>query len=216
MSFMQPKHDPARPSGEDRPEQRGPHAALGTRWRPDGAGFAGLALLTLGAVVLAGWMLKVITLVQVMPVFAPMQANTAVCFLLCGIGLLRVKRDRSVTAVCGGLVGIIALATLAEYALGRNFGIDTLLVEPWTSTRTSHPGRMSPLTALCFTVASGTLLLGPAGRRGMVASVGGMVLCVVAVIVLFGYVARIEAALGWGQFTRVAAHTAAGFLVMGT
>jgi PAS domain S-box-containing protein len=146
-----------------------------------------------------------------------MQVNTALCFVIVGLGLLSLARRRlGLMMVWAALVEFIALATLAEYATGSDFGIDRLLVEPWTTTLTTHPGRMSPVTALCFTVVAAALLLGRKLKwRAVAAATCGVVLCVIAGMILFGYAVGIEAALGWGQFTRVAAHTAGGFLWLG-
>jgi hypothetical protein len=41
----------------------------------------------LGGLVLIGWYTHSVPLIQVLPVFVPMQFNTALGFLLCGIGL---------------------------------------------------------------------------------------------------------------------------------
>jgi len=46
-----------------------------------------LIVIALGAVVIGGWYLNNTTLIQINPNFAPMQFNTALCFLLSGIGL---------------------------------------------------------------------------------------------------------------------------------
>ena len=47
---------------------------------------AGLSIL-LGVTVLTGWYIHSVALVQVLPGFVPMQYNTALGFLLMGVGL---------------------------------------------------------------------------------------------------------------------------------
>ena len=73
---------------------------------------AGGISATLGLVVLVGWYTHNVTLVQVMPIFVPMQYNTALGFLLCGVGLLSVGYRRPRLAIaCGGLAGAVGLLT---------------------------------------------------------------------------------------------------------
>ena len=114
----------------------------------------------LGLVVLVGWYTHKEALVQVHPAFVPMQYNTALGFLLCGLGLLCLRFGRlPFTAICGGMVAAIGLLTLVEYIFGADLGIDQLLMEHYITTETSHPGRMAPNTALCFLLTGLALLL---------------------------------------------------------
>ena len=57
--------------------------------------------ILLGGLVLTGWYAHNISLIQVSSNFVPMQYNTALGFLLCGISLLLLvfKRDRWATAI---------------------------------------------------------------------------------------------------------------------
>lgn len=52
----------------------------------------GAVVALLGVVVLAGWYLHIPTLIQVLPHFVPMQYNTALGFLLAGLGLILIRR----------------------------------------------------------------------------------------------------------------------------
>ena len=55
---------------------------------------AGGISATLGLLVLVGWYTHTVVLVQVLPAFVPMQYNTALGFLLCGVGLLSLVFSR--------------------------------------------------------------------------------------------------------------------------
>jgi hypothetical protein len=60
--------------------------------------------------------------------------------------------------VCGAVVAAIGLLTLYEYLFGLGLGLDQLFLQPFTTVRTSHPGRMAPHMALsCF--LTGTVLV---------------------------------------------------------
>ena len=53
-----------------------------------------LLVAILGATVLLGWYLHNVTLIQVTPIFVPMQYNTALAFLLLGCSCSRVLDAR--------------------------------------------------------------------------------------------------------------------------
>jgi len=176
--------------------------------------------LVLGFVVLLGWYTHTVTLIQILPTFVPMQYNTALGFLLSGLGILALVYERpQLVLVGGGLVVTIGTLTLIEYIFGVDLSIDQLLMEHYIETKTSHLGRMAPNTALCFTLTGITILM----FRGMVhfkqctliTGVLGSLILGLGIIAFFGYFANLESAYGWGNLTRMAIHTAFGFMVLG-
>ena len=97
---------------------------------------AGLSVL-LGATVLFGWYTRNIALIQIHPTFVPMQYNTAIGFLLCGIGILSMSFNyKRLMMICGGTICTIGILTLAEYVFGANLGIDQLLMEHYITVET--------------------------------------------------------------------------------
>ncbi|MDP6954033.1 MAG: ATP-binding protein, partial [Alphaproteobacteria bacterium] len=174
----------------------------------------------LGATVLVGWYAENLTLIQVSPMFVPMQYNTALCFLLCGAGLLFAVSDiPRASLVCGLIVAAIGLLTLGEYVFGTDLGIDQLLMEHYITVKTSHPGRMAPNTALCFSLTGFALsrFYSTTGRRKSPMANGllGSAIVGLGLVALAGYAVRIETAYGWGELTRMAVHTAVGFVGLG-
>src|SRR5947207_12344414 len=97
-----------------------------------GAISGGLAV-AVGLVVLGGWAFHSTLLVQIAPDLAPMQRNTAMCFVLIGLALLGLVADRpgrSVflsTTFFSAISAIFAGGSLLEYLVGADFGIDQLL-----------------------------------------------------------------------------------------
>jgi hypothetical protein len=80
-----------------------------------------------------------------------MQYNAALSFLLCGLGLLALAWGRvRLEMLCGIVVAALGLLTLYEYLFGLNLGLDQFFMQPFTTIRTSHPGRMAPQMALSF------------------------------------------------------------------
>src|SRR6202453_1008764 len=113
---------------------------------------AGTALFIIcnGVSVCIGWWVRIPILVQ-LPPDAPTHFNTALIFILLGVGELGVVlRRRGVVMAMAVVVTCIASAELAEYALGLNLGIDTLFAVPFVGLDAPYPGRMSSNTIACF------------------------------------------------------------------
>jgi signal transduction histidine kinase/CheY-like chemotaxis protein len=182
---------------------------------------AGSLTLLLGLVVIVGWYTGNTTLIQVMPQFVPMQYNTALGFVACGAGLvmLAIGRVRA-AAILGGLAAGIGALTLFQYVTGVSLGIDELLMEHDITVKTSHPGRMAPNTATCFTLFGLALLVRPRRWPPALRSVLTVVLASLGfglgVVAFSGYFASLETAYGWGNLTRMAVHTSAGFVTVTT
>jgi diguanylate cyclase (GGDEF)-like protein/PAS domain S-box-containing protein len=181
----------------------------------------GIALALLGLLVITGWHTGAVAMIQVHPAFVPMQYNTALGFLLSGLGLIAIQTARPrAGGLFGLLVALIGLGTLAEYLGGYDLHIDELFMEHYVTVKTSHPGRMAPNTALCFSLGGLALVLlarPGAPHPGRIAgSVLGPVVAALGLMAFIGYVAGLETAYGWGHLTHMAVHTALGFIVLGT
>jgi CHASE3 domain sensor protein len=154
-----------------------------------------------------------------LPNTAPMQYNTALCFVLLGAGLFLLTTARpKIAPWLGGVVFFFTLLTLSQYAAGWDFGIDQIFFKPYFQTATTFPGRMSPLAAVWFIfVGAGIILVGAKKTWPHRLTAAGMLACMVGVIVLvalFGFVLGIEAATGWGAYSKMAVNTAATFFIL--
>ncbi len=179
----------------------------------------GIAAAAVGAAVIVGWYTHSAALVQLRPSFAPMKYNTALCFVLLGIGLAAASglRDR-IGGVLGAITAAIGLLTLAEYKPGLPVSLDQLLFKAYIDTNTSNPGRMSPVTALCFALTGVALVLvclRKPKRYSTAAALLTSVTVALSALTMFGYATNLSGATGWYLFTRVALHTAAGFSAVG-
>jgi signal transduction histidine kinase len=177
----------------------------------------GLATFLLGLTVLIGWHTENVTLIQVLPIFVPMQYNTALGFILSGTGLLAlVNGNRTWLAVCAGIVAAIGLSTLYQYIFDLDLGIDQLLMRHYIVVETSHPGRMAPNTAVCFSlVGIALLLLRLKTQSWLLAPVFSSMITGLGFIAFTGYFVGLESAYGWGSLTRMAVHTSLGFIILG-
>ncbi len=179
----------------------------------------GFAVL-LGLSVLIGWYSHNITLIQVRPNFVPMQYNTALGFLFSGMGIVAIAVSRlRLAQACGAVVAVIGLLTLIEYIFGLDLKIDQLFMQHYVTVKTSNPGRMAPNTALTFSFSGVFMLLQakvfPGVPRSVVSGIFGSVIIALGMVPLFGYLTGVETAYGWGYLTRVAVHTAVGFIMLG-
>jgi PAS domain S-box-containing protein len=188
------------------------------------AQIAGIASAVIGGAALVGWLAGIPLLTNLNPAWVAMKANTAIAILVAGIGLFLAVpngEDRPVrlaaVRICAGIVAVIGFATLAEYVVGRDFGIDQLLVvEPAGAVGTAIPGRMAQLTAANFALF-GLALLALTTRRGtFVPMVLGLLILAYSVVVLTEYFWGTEELYKISRLTVVAFPTAIAFVVLST
>src|SRR5579863_4019198 len=126
-------------------------------WPSRTAALAGALAILLGLTVLIGWAIHALILIQVAPNLAPMQRNTAFGFVLIGLALLGMALGRpKLTWIGSAPVAALAVASLLE---------------------TSDPGRMAPVTAVCFLILAAGFTWAqtiPFGGRSPVLGVAGL------------------------------------------
>ena len=185
--------------------------------------FAGIACAGLGLTVLVGWYTHNLALIHVLPAFVGMAYNTALGFLFGGVSLAAsAGRRPRLTLPAIVFAALVGLPTLAEYVTGRSFGLDQMLMSAYTRAGVTQAGRMAAAAALCFTLLGFAFACVSAGRQGrhagrysLTAGLLGALIAGLGVIALSGYVAGITTSYTWGQLTRMAVHTAGGFVLMG-
>jgi len=181
---------------------------------------AAILTLSLGLIVLVGWAWDIEVFRQMLPGLVRMKANTATAFVLCGTSLyLHTLRQIPpvlllIRRAAALLVIFIGLVTLGEYASGWNAGIDQLLfTEQAGAEYTSHPGRMSNITAANFVLAGGALLLMEAGFW-RISQAFAFALAAFTLLPLGGYMFADMSLTHIGNTTAIAAHTVAGFVLL--
>jgi len=179
----------------------------------------GVVLALLGGSVAAGWLLRIPTLVQVLPGLTPMVLNTAFCFVLSGVWLvlaaLRPDRRRALRALSAGLLTLAAAVTL-QYAAGADFGIDAPALHRWLPPSGSS-GRMSAFTGIAFIVASLAMLLSTGISRPRSDSIAFTLASLVGgigALALVGYLFELHLVYAHYPFGLVALHTAAGLVAL--
>ncbi|HEY3487109.1 MAG TPA: histidine kinase dimerization/phospho-acceptor domain-containing protein, partial [Gammaproteobacteria bacterium] len=183
--------------------------------------------ISIGILVLIGWVLDIDTLKSVLPDAATMKPNTAVCFILTGSTLwllqrtplrLQDQRHRLIGSSYLALIVFIAVVTLTEYLFTLDLGIDLLFFpQALLATQIEYPGRMAPITAMEFIILGASLLLlDSRSRAGQLFSqylaLAGTVLGLVAVL---GYVYDVPSLYSFFPYSSMALHTSLLFTLLG-
>ena len=169
---------------------------------------------------LIGWFTHNLVMVQLLAQLPPMTRNAAACFLLCGLALLIVIRGRPRWLAIGlaGIAGGVGLLTFAEYVFHVNAGIDELLGPSYIGFKQSSPGRMAPVSAVCFAVVGITLGMAARSqskRTALVMGLNGSIVAAVGIATSLAFALGSSDAFAWGTLTSVAFHTAIGLFVLG-
>ena len=185
---------------------------------------ASIAVIMLGSLVLTGWQLQFEGFKSILSSLLSMAPNTAVGMVVCGAALNLLSQERAKKAfrflatVLAMVVIALGLLVLSEYFFGWDLRLDH-----WLSRREAVPSQlvqMSPTAALCFILIGGAVFT--ASRRTsmplklpLVAALGAAVM-VIGALALIGHVFEaVSGSRSW-NYTGMAVHTAAGFLLLGS
>jgi PAS domain S-box-containing protein len=160
---------------------------------------AGCTVIVIATVVLGGWAFGAEGLTRFVPGFPPMMPNTAASLVFIGLALCLAgpMTARPSAAHFGRLLAVIPLAvgvaTLLEYLLGVDLGIDRLLLPSTINVSiSSYPGRTSPHSAAALTLLGCALIWldarTPRGRipSQLLASGSGLIALVALTGALYG------------------------------
>ena len=192
-----------------------------TRFRTASA-VLGIATSLLAAVVIAGWALDIASLKSFHPNLPTMKANSAAALVVAGIVLFlhhripQGSRARLALDVLAGLVGLVGILTLVQYALGVTLGIDQMLFRdsvtaPWTS----HPGRMAPVTAIMLTISAVSIIASVPGRSPTAGQMAALAVICTGLLTVIGYVYGIQALRGPETYTQMGLPTGLAALILG-
>ena len=116
-----------------------------------------IVLVLIAFTVIVGWQLNIPELKSLMSKdMVPMVANSAICLFCIGISLYLISleessRLRGYTRFFSAMAILLGTITLVEYIVDFNIGIDQYIYNQ-PSDISNHPGRMSILSALNFTL----------------------------------------------------------------
>lgn len=122
-------------------------------------------IVCIAAAVMAGWLLRVLTLTSWLSGQVTTKFNAGLCLLLLGTAVIllasRGARARPVAFALALAVLAVAGATVLEHLSGIDFGIDQAVVRDTSSA--PYPGRFAVQTGVAFMFAAAAILL--IGRR---------------------------------------------------
>lgn len=183
--------------------------------------------MAVGATALLGWWLSKPLFTSLLPGLGTLKPNTALCFLLGGLSLAGLQAHWSNGAInrlltriqplAALLVLLIAGTTLLSYVLQIPTGIDMLLVANDSPNQMRvFPWRMSPLTAISFSLLAIGMLPWPARLTRLWLAMELIVLLtsVTAFIMVLGYAYQAASLYSLPGFSVVALHTALGLLLL--
>ena len=186
-----------------------------TRWT---AGLLGV----IGVLVVIGWLADSELLIRVVPTYPPAQFNAALGLLGLAVSLWGFSHRR-LRLMAGGALLAAALggATLVEYALGVDLGIDQLIVRAPDSYTldAGAPGRIVATTAILLLLSGAVLavwpLVRPRSRAESVLGTVGMITGAIAGITLFSYASGLLSNLRFGTITGMGIPTVIAFIALG-
>jgi signal transduction histidine kinase len=194
------------------------------RWRQHALPFeavsraVAICVAIVGLLALLGWAFHIDSLKSVVPGYATMKANTALCLLLSGTSLflssraLQGRTARLVAKGTGTLAALVSFLTLNEYWFGRNLGIDQRIFHDPLSS-----GRMAPATALnVLMVAAALLLMDAETRRGRRPSQFFALLTgFLSFVAILGYIFGVQSLYRISPYASMALHTSICLLLLG-
>src|SRR5262245_5328637 len=181
--------------------------------------------MSIGGLVLIGWLLDIIPLKSVWPGLVTMKANAALAFVFGGCALWMLGADPSdlfagrrqrIGQIFACIVVLIGLLTLSEYFFGWELGIDQWMFEDARGIAdTAHRGRMPHITALNFVVI-GLALQFLHFRFGLVAAqLLSLLASLISLLALIGYAYGVQSFyMGVVFYTQMGLVTAGTFLVL--
>lgn len=180
-----------------------------------------ILVLLLGMTTLAGWAMDIPLLVLIRADWAPMVVNTAIGFILGGMGLfaatLRRPWSTPIATVLGMLIILIGLHGLIVLV----FNIDSVLSLPDLHRRLQpgdlHPGSMAPSTATCLILFGIALCMSvrlPSGASNKWVKRAAAGLLAIGLLGVISYPLHLEYLYSWGGTLRMAIHTGFGMVLL--
>ena len=185
--------------------------------------YGAVLVVCVGVAVAFGWFMNIQALKSVLPGLATMKINTAFLFILAGasLWLLHISAPGSNPRYAARILALcltaIAGFTIAQDIFGIDFGIDQIITRDLNpAVNGTHPGRMAPVTSLCFVVI-GIVLFGLKSRRRGIAIFAHWFTILplfLSVIAIMGYTYGARSLYEVRPFSSMAIHTAVTFLIL--
>jgi len=160
---------------------------------------AWLSILTatgISVIAIIGWASNWLIIAQIGPKFIPMSPSTAFMFLLLCASWFTCyarpssPRRRMFAEACALVALVFVLVVLIEFLTGIPLDIEQLFSRAGSRFGSVPIGRMSPITAAGFVLASASLVIfssASSGRRRQLVAILGVAVASIGFVVVLGY-----------------------------
>src|SRR3990172_6086147 len=174
--------------------------------------------LLISCLVILGWTFNPRIFKTLLSGFPEMKPNTAVGLMMAAIALYLSsptagRTRRYLAASCALVTLVIGSATIVEYIVQTNLGIDQLL---FRGDQTLTAARMAPHTALNFSLTGLSLLLVNARSRLLpsFSEAGAFAVLALSIAALLGHLYNARLLYGVSSYSGMALHTAFSFILL--
>jgi PAS domain S-box-containing protein len=177
--------------------------------------------VAVGITVLLGWLLGLDILKSIVPGLLTMKVNTALAFVLLGIGMLlsaraTAPRDRRLAVLAVTAAMVLATLVGSQYLIGRDLGIDQwLFYEAPGQVGTVQPNRMSPTTVICVLLVGTGIILAIVRRATKTVPALLLGALSLAALNVVDFVFDATAPAAFAGYTQMALTTAMTMIVVG-
>ncbi len=181
-----------------------------------------------GLVVIIGWVFNIEAMKSVVPGTISMKFTTAVSFVISGILLLLLGRNKKnpdstnqlAITICAGLLILVMATFLLSFIFNVPVGLESLVIkEPVGTAATIFPGRPSLSTMTDFVlIAIAGILLSRKIKRSFPARLLGWVIALMGISVIIGYIFNVPPLYFYFENVSngMAVNTAVLFILIGT
>jgi PAS domain S-box-containing protein len=186
-----------------------------------------LVVIGVGIIVLFGWAAHIGSLIYVLPGLVSMKANTALCFVCCGLSLFVLASFsksnpcpaswRAFAFLLAALGVVLGILTCYEYTAHANLHLDEIFLRDFARTAQGSSylaGRMSPITAANFVFLGSALMCLAANRPPKLTQLLAGCSGFLSLVVLTGTSYGIQALIGQVHYAAVAVHTNFCFMLL--
>ncbi|MRT91877.1 ATP-binding protein [Ancylomarina sp. 16SWW S1-10-2] len=179
-----------------------------------------LLLIILGVTVIFGWFTHELTLIQVNESFVPMVFNTAIGFLISGMGLLFILMNKKNWSILfAAILIILGVLTLVQYIYPINLGIDEVFIDNYITRGAAYKGQMAPNTAFCFLLTGIVYIVYSLGlfknHINKLLIPLGLLIFIIGLISTASYSLGLASSFDWSKCNEMAIHTSIGFMLLG-
>lgn len=194
-----------------------------------GCNLCSWGVLTLGLLVLVGWLWDLDTMKRVLPGHVSMNPVTALCFILAALSLWMQRkpfdmnkpsslqlRSHRLSLIAAFTVLSVGMVVLLNYLVIWEINVDQFLFhDRLLNDLPEHPNRMAPNTAHGFILIGLALLLLNANiRRQRPAEFLALLTLLLSLLALMGYAYSVQRFYGLASYIPMALHTAVGFFLL--